>query len=96
MPKYRVVWEIDIFDAQNPEDAARKALAIQRNPESDATVFYVASEDPDYTIEGEQIDLHAIDYPDGRLGTEDDDAIADATAALKEERRHGDPRRPSS
>lgn len=35
---YRVVWEIDI-DACSPKEAAEKALAIQRNPESIATVF---------------------------------------------------------
>jgi hypothetical protein len=38
--EYKVAWHIDI-DADSPEDAARKALAIQRNPESIATVFNV-------------------------------------------------------
>lgn len=38
---YRVKWEIDIFTESNPEDAAREALRIQRNPESIATVFDV-------------------------------------------------------
>lgn len=37
---YRVLWEIDI-DAGTPVEAARKALAIQRDPESIATVFDV-------------------------------------------------------
>lgn len=36
--EYRVVWEIDI-DADSPEEAAQKALHIQRNPGSIATVF---------------------------------------------------------
>jgi len=36
----RVQWEIDI-DAANPREAAEKALAIQRKPESIATVFDV-------------------------------------------------------
>lgn len=37
---YRVQWAIDL-DAQSPEDAARKALAVQRDPESIATSFEV-------------------------------------------------------
>lgn len=44
MPQYRVTWEIDI-EAETPEEAARKALAIQRNPASTATVFNVTAED---------------------------------------------------
>ena len=36
----RVCWEIDV-DARTPMEAARKALAIQRDPESIATVFDV-------------------------------------------------------
>lgn len=40
MNSYRVKWEIDV-EADTPEEAARKALAIQRNPESIATVFDV-------------------------------------------------------
>lgn len=40
MKSYLVTWEIDI-DADTPEDAARKALAIQRDPASIATVFDV-------------------------------------------------------
>jgi len=35
---YRVKWEIDI-EASDFEDAARQALAIQRDPNSIATVF---------------------------------------------------------
>jgi hypothetical protein len=37
---HRVLWEIDI-DADTPVEAARKALAIHRDPESIATVFDV-------------------------------------------------------
>ena len=44
---YGVAWFIDI-DATNPREAAEKALAIQRDPESSATIFMV---------NGEQIDL---------------------------------------
>ena len=36
----RVCWEIDV-DARTPREAARKALAIQRDPGSIATVFDV-------------------------------------------------------
>ena len=36
----RVCWEIDV-DATTPLEAARKALAIHRDPESIATVFDV-------------------------------------------------------
>jgi hypothetical protein len=40
MNTYKVTWAIDI-DADTTEEAARKALAIQRDPESIATVFRV-------------------------------------------------------
>lgn len=36
----RVVWEIDV-EADTPEEAARQALAIQRDLQSTATVFDV-------------------------------------------------------
>jgi hypothetical protein len=38
--EYRVKWEIDV-DARSPREAAHKALKIQRDPESIATVFEV-------------------------------------------------------
>jgi len=38
--EYRVIWTIDL-DADSPEDAAHKALAIQRDPASIATHFEV-------------------------------------------------------
>lgn len=41
MAEYRVRWEIDI-EAGSNEQAARVALAIQRDPESTATVFQVS------------------------------------------------------
>ncbi|MFI1177813.1 hypothetical protein [Streptomyces melanogenes] len=40
MTSYRVCWEIDL-DASGPVHAARKALAIHRDPGSWATVFTV-------------------------------------------------------
>lgn len=45
MAEYRVKWEVDV-DASSPEQAARKALAMQRNPESIATVFEVTNRAP--------------------------------------------------
>jgi hypothetical protein len=38
--EYRVKWEIDIY-AKSPKAAAKKALKIQRDPKSTATVFDV-------------------------------------------------------
>ena len=38
--QYRVVWEIEIT-AQNPEQAAKEAVRIQRDPHSEALAFYV-------------------------------------------------------
>lgn len=38
--EYRVTWTIDLC-AESPEEAARKALAIHRNPESWATCFEI-------------------------------------------------------
>jgi hypothetical protein len=40
---YRVEWEIDI-EADNPHEAAQKALMIQRRHGSSATVFTVFDE----------------------------------------------------
>ena len=39
----RVKWEVDV-EADTPEDASRQALAIQRKPDSTATVFDVTDE----------------------------------------------------
>lgn len=39
---YVVTWQIDIEDADTPEEAAREALRIQRKVDSIATVFDVA------------------------------------------------------
>lgn len=40
MQPYHVTWEIDV-EADTPMDAAGKALKIQRDPDSIATVFMV-------------------------------------------------------
>ena len=60
MSLYRVTWLIDI-EADAPEEAARKALAIHRNPASNATCFEVT----DRTVGGEttSIDLLWSDLP---------------------------------
>lgn len=58
MTDYTVKWEINI-EADSAEDAARQALEIQRDPESQATVFEVHAGDPDTCMEQYQgsIDL---------------------------------------
>ncbi len=48
MNHYFVTWEIDI-EAENPREAAEKALEIQRDPESTATCFQVFDEDGEET-----------------------------------------------
>lgn len=47
MKTYEVVWRMSI-EGDSPRDSARKALKIQRDPESIATVF---------EVDGEEIDL---------------------------------------
>ncbi|MEU9072111.1 hypothetical protein AB0D60_35160 [Streptomyces sp. NPDC048306] len=59
MTAYRVRWDIDV-DACDPVDAARKALAIQRDPRSWATVFTVRGDDHG----GHQVTTVDLD-PDG-------------------------------
>lgn len=44
MTHYVVTWTIDI-EATDPVSAASEALAIQRDPESIATVFVVTTQD---------------------------------------------------
>lgn len=58
MKEYLVEWSIEL-SAESPEDAARQALEIQRDPDSSATVFYVMEFDGD----GEpiRVDLDALD-----------------------------------
>jgi hypothetical protein len=47
MARFLVKWGIDI-EADSAEDAARQALAIQRDPDSTATVFDVKNKDTGY------------------------------------------------
>jgi hypothetical protein len=44
--EYRVVWEIDVYGT-SPQNAAKEALKIQRDPKSTATVFDVYRIDTD-------------------------------------------------
>ena len=66
---YRVVWEIDIEDADNPEEAARNAQAILRDPNSIATVFTVVNVDTgaawkvDLGVDAKRRVTRIIEYP---------------------------------
>lgn len=55
---YRVSWSIDI-EAESPLEATREALAIQRDPESIATVFDVTPHAPQSLTQ--VIDLRVCD-----------------------------------
>ena len=55
--KYFITWEIEI-DADSAHEAAKKALIIQRDKDSLATVFRVHAEN---AAEGEDIDLSDFD-----------------------------------
>ena len=67
---YHVEWSIEI-DAETPEEAARKALEIQRDSASCATVFDVYEMDGDG--EATRIDLDDLDVEPGTALTEGDD-----------------------
>lgn len=54
MNTYRVCWTIDL-EADSPQAAAEKALAIQRNNLSAATIFEIFG--PDCPVEGFEVDL---------------------------------------
>jgi hypothetical protein len=58
MPEYLVEWQIEIV-AETPEEAARKALIIQRDTTSLATAFDVTDDAGDTA----RIDLEAIPMP---------------------------------
>ncbi|MEU8708723.1 hypothetical protein [Streptomyces sp. NPDC048565] len=50
MQQYTVTWSIEL-DATDPVHAARRALAIQRNPASWATVFTVQDDAQTATVD---------------------------------------------
>jgi hypothetical protein len=54
MAQYKVTWEIDI-EAENPTEAAKIALEIQRDKGSEAVAFSVCN--PDTGKEIEFVDL---------------------------------------
>ena len=56
MAEYYIEWRIEL-EADSPEEAARAALKIQRDPESIATVFHVIAEGGEDTV----VDLTEID-----------------------------------
>ena len=56
MTEYKVQWEIDI-EAATPREAAEKALEIQRDPDSVATVFKVIHPASDESRSWTDVDL---------------------------------------
>lgn len=50
MPKYLVVWKMEI-EADDERSAAKKALAIHRDEESIATVFSVSDGDQETVVD---------------------------------------------
>jgi hypothetical protein len=58
--RYFITWEIEL-DAFSPEEAAKKALEIQRDPQSIATVFDVQWQADDLTPLTQTIDLTDYD-----------------------------------
>lgn len=63
MPEYLVKWLVDIEDGESVEDAAAKALKMQRNPESIATCFVVKNKETGTTLE--------VDLFEGEVRTTD-------------------------
>ena len=64
MKEYLVEWSI-MLGAESPEEAARTALAIQRDPGSSATVFDVI--EADGSGEALRVDLDALDDYDDQV-----------------------------
>lgn len=61
MTWFRVKWVIDI-DADTPGEAAQHALDIQRDPESDATVFTVQWDEASGRLRTKTIDVPRKGY----------------------------------
>jgi hypothetical protein len=65
MEHYLVTWDIDI-DADSPKEAAEKALVIQRDPESVATVFRIEDDDRNsHTVDLDEEPVFWLHAPDG-------------------------------
>lgn len=60
MPDFTATWNINVFDAATPTDAARKAWSQMRKPDSTANVFDIADETGNIT----HIDLQELDEED--------------------------------
>jgi hypothetical protein len=75
MNSYKVNWVIDI-EAASPRDAAEQALAIQRRPDSIATVFSVSNGTSGFSF--------VVDLTDGTLEPQSipNDKLAAAAPAL--------------
>lgn len=58
MTTYRVIWTIDV-DAETPNEAARNALRIQRDTDSEATYFVVTD-----TLDNETVAVDLDVCPD--------------------------------
>ena len=71
--QYTVVWEINGVDATSPEDAAKKALEIQRDPESIALVFRVFGDGEKWCLQSHDNydSIHTIDLWTNELNGED-------------------------
>jgi hypothetical protein len=59
MPDYHVQWEVHL-DADNPEDAARRAREMQLDVDTFCTVFTVTNTEDGGTQH--EVDLYQIDY----------------------------------
>lgn len=63
MKEFRVMWEIDV-EAEDAQEAAEKALEIQRNRESIATYFTVFETNDGKTNYDTGVDID-VGVPDG-------------------------------
>jgi hypothetical protein len=67
MPTYRVKWTIDV-DAESAKEAAEKALEIQRDKESTATVFSVSTKvETTEVIDLSDTPMWTMGYSDSRV-----------------------------
>lgn len=64
MPEWRVSWDIDL-EAESPEEAAKLALQIQRDPQSLATFFAVEVVDEDGQLHDQCAMVFVLVEPDG-------------------------------
>ena len=67
MTTYRVTWTIDL-DADRPEDAAACAQAIQRDPQSIATVFDVVELTNGGLTKGKSASVDLCAHPECQAG----------------------------